>query len=85
MTKLSVTGLQDELRSVVLERRVPFLGVCLGMQLLFEGSEEGSLPGLGFLSGNVVRFGGPLVLAGTIADTPYGVECRKANRERSVV
>jgi glutamine amidotransferase len=34
----------------------PVLGICLGMQLLFEGSEEGERPGLGWLPGRCVRF-----------------------------
>ena len=34
----------------------PLLCVCLGMQILFESSEEGDLPGLGVLRGRVVRF-----------------------------
>ncbi|MEB3269785.1 MAG: imidazole glycerol phosphate synthase subunit HisH [Leptolyngbya sp.] len=34
----------------------PFLGVCLGLQVLFEGSEEGSEPGLGVLAGTIRRF-----------------------------
>jgi imidazole glycerol-phosphate synthase subunit HisH len=34
----------------------PFLGICLGMQILFEGSAEGSEPGLGILPGQVRRF-----------------------------
>ncbi|GIW43566.1 MAG: imidazole glycerol phosphate synthase subunit HisH [Candidatus Binatia bacterium] len=41
----------------VLDRGVPFFGICLGMQLLFEESEEfGPVRGLGVLSGKVVRF-----------------------------
>jgi glutamine amidotransferase len=39
---------------------MPFLGICLGYQLLFEGSEEGSEPGLGILRGRVRRFGNEL-------------------------
>ncbi len=39
-----------------LELGKPYLGVCLGLQLLFEGSEEGSEQGLGFFQGQVVRF-----------------------------
>lgn len=37
----------------------PFLGVCLGMQALFEHSEEGNITGLGVLPGRVVRFRRP--------------------------
>lgn len=37
----------------------PFLGVCLGMQMLFEHSEEGNISGLGVFPGNVVRFRRP--------------------------
>lgn len=41
----------------VIERGAPFLGICLGMQLLFEESEEfGPVRGLGVLPGRVVRF-----------------------------
>ena len=34
----------------------PFLGICIGLQVLFEHSEEGNTPGLGLLPGRVVRF-----------------------------
>jgi glutamine amidotransferase len=51
---LDATGL----RAVVLEaaRTRPFLGICLGLQMLFERSEEGPTDGLGVLAGRVVRF-----------------------------
>ena len=52
---LAQTGLISALRDWGRERR-PMLGICLGMQLLFEESEESpSTPGLGLLSGRVVR------------------------------
>ncbi len=46
------------LRQAVLEaaRSKPFLGICLGMQALFESSEEGNVAGLGVLPGRVLRF-----------------------------
>lgn len=46
------------LREAVLEaaRTKPFLGICLGMQMLFEHSEEGDTPGLSILPGRVLRF-----------------------------
>ena len=34
----------------------PFLGICIGLQMLFDGSEEGDTPGLALLPGRVVRF-----------------------------
>lgn len=37
-------------------KQKPFLGICLGLQLLFEQSEEGNSPGLGILKGKVWRF-----------------------------
>ena len=48
-------GFDVALRSAV-EDGAQLFGVCLGMQLLFEGSEEGVLPGLGLIPGRVKRF-----------------------------
>ncbi len=46
------------LRSAILDaaRSKPFLGICIGLQMLFERSEEGDVAGLGLLEGNVRRF-----------------------------
>ena len=53
---LAERGLDAALREVI-RRGTPFLGICLGLQLLFEESEEqGRWPGLGVLRGRVVRF-----------------------------
>jgi glutamine amidotransferase len=55
------------LRDVVLEaaRSKPFLGICLGLQMLFESSEEGPTDCLSVLRGRVVRFrDGAMMLAG---------------------
>ncbi len=52
---LASTGLGDVVRDRV-GAGVPLLGVCVGMQLLFEGSDEGGGAGLGLLPGRVVRF-----------------------------
>src|SRR5262245_25056966 len=56
MDNLRSYGLVDVVRRVV-ERGTPFLGICLGLQLLFEESEEfGPVQGLGVLRGRCVRF-----------------------------
>ncbi|MEA2624609.1 MAG: imidazole glycerol-phosphate synthase subunit HisH [Candidatus Binatota bacterium] len=59
MENLRERGLVDPVREVVL-RGTPFLGICLGLQLLFDESEEfGPVGGLGLLRGRVRRLGGP--------------------------
>jgi len=56
MANLNRLGLADVVRSAVRSGK-PFLGICLGLQLLFEESEEfGPVRGLGILPGTVVRF-----------------------------
>ena len=50
------TGLRNILDRKALKEKVPILGVCLGMQLLTDESEEGSMPGLGWISGKTIRF-----------------------------
>lgn len=55
MTRLEETGLADAVRAVVDAGR-PFLGICVGMQLLFEGSDEApGVAGLGLLPGRAER------------------------------
>jgi glutamine amidotransferase len=55
---LRTTGLDAAVRDWIARDR-PFLGVCLGMQALFEASEEGGIAGLGIFRGRVVRFRRP--------------------------
>lgn len=52
----SVSGLRGVLNHKALVERTPILGVCLGMQLLTRASEEGTLPGLGWIPGASSRF-----------------------------
>ncbi len=53
---LDASGLREVLDRKVLEEQTPVLGICLGMQLLCRRSEEGTLPGLGWIDADVVRF-----------------------------
>ena len=55
MGKIRQYGLEEVIHQVA-EAGTPFLGICLGLQLLFESSEESSgTPGLGILSGSILR------------------------------
>ena len=55
MEKLHAYGLVDVIHECV-EKQIPFLGICLGLQLLFESSEESpGATGLGVLEGKIVR------------------------------
>jgi glutamine amidotransferase len=65
MKNLREGGWVPALEETVRRRGVPLLGICLGLQLLTERSEEGRLPGLGWIEAETVRFrmnGSPLPL-----------------------
>lgn len=56
MTKLKERGLLEVLNKRVIYQKVPILGICLGMQLFTNRSEEGRQPGLGWIDAETVRF-----------------------------
>lgn len=59
MQNLHERGLVDALNEAVLDRRTPLLGICLGMQLLADASEEApGVRGLGWIAGKVLKFRG---------------------------
>ena len=53
---LQASGMRDTLDEMVCARSVPVLGICVGMQILAASSEEGKLPGLGWIDGDVCKF-----------------------------
>ena len=53
---LTASSLDVAVKEAVIQRGASLLGICLGMQLLFESSEEGELPGLALVPGSVKRF-----------------------------
>jgi len=53
---LDLAQMPEALEEAVIKKGVPILGICLGMQLLAQGSEEGRLPGLGWINGRVRKF-----------------------------
>jgi imidazole glycerol-phosphate synthase subunit HisH len=58
---LNRSGMRDELETQVLINKVPVIGICVGMQILAKSSDEGSLPGLGWINGDVKIFDGSII------------------------
>lgn len=65
MTRLHESGLRDALDREVLEAKKPVLGICVGMQMMASSSEEGKLPGLGWIDATVVKFDARLIKSKT--------------------
>jgi len=57
MRRLEASGLREALEEAVVGKGTPVLGICVGMQMMAERSEEGVLEGLGWIAGEVKRFG----------------------------
>lgn len=53
MDKLNKSGMREQLDELVLEKKVPILGVCVGMQMMASKSEEGEVKGLDWIPGSV--------------------------------
>ena len=58
MRSFNNSGLRAPLEDLVLAQKKPLLGVCVGMQMLAHSSDEGILPGLGWIPGSVHSFNG---------------------------
>ncbi len=56
MENLTKLNLLEPLSYIAVERKIPILGICLGMQLMASFSEEGDVPGLGWIPGTVSKF-----------------------------
>ncbi len=59
MHKLNSSGLRETLDNLVLQKKVPVIGICVGMQMMANDSEEGTSKGLGWINGTVKRFSYP--------------------------
>ncbi|WP_217437485.1 imidazole glycerol phosphate synthase subunit HisH [Paenibacillus sp. JMULE4] len=56
INNLNKYGIVPVLEKQVIEKKVPILGICLGMQLLTNSSEEGNCKGLGWINASTIRF-----------------------------
>jgi len=53
---LQSLGLLDSINNMVIEKKIPILGICLGVQLFCKHSEEGDFNGLGWIDAEVIKF-----------------------------
>lgn len=58
MEKIAALGIREVLDKKALQEKIPVMGICLGMQLLTKSSEEGKLPGLGWIDAKTLAFNG---------------------------
>ena len=56
MNKFNDSGLRTPIEKMVLKNKIPILGVCVGMQMLGNASDEGTMEGLGWVDGEVKLF-----------------------------
>jgi glutamine amidotransferase len=56
ISTLLKSGFRNQLDDLVIGQQMPVLGICVGMQILANGSDEGELPGLGWVPGQVKKF-----------------------------
>jgi glutamine amidotransferase len=56
MEQLDQSGMRATLEQLVVQQRMPVMGICVGMQMLASSSDEGKLPGLGWIDGRVRKF-----------------------------
>jgi len=56
MQKLNDSGLRPIIEQKAMQEKIPVLGICVGLQMFMESSEEGSEAGLGWVKGKTIRF-----------------------------
>lgn len=56
MTQLNNSGMREKLDELVLEEKKPVIGICVGMQMMANGSDEGKLDGLRWIDASVKKF-----------------------------
>lgn len=56
MNTFNTSGMREVAEEMVLNKKIPVVGICVGMQMLAHSSDEGSMQGLGWIDGEVKRF-----------------------------
>lgn len=66
MSSLQNSGMKDMLDELVLIKKLPVIGICVGMQMLAKSSDEGELSGLGWIDGFVKKFDKSKIINGPL-------------------
>jgi glutamine amidotransferase len=61
MAQLNASGMRNRLDELVLEKKVPVIGICVGMQMMGNRSDEGNLEGLKWIDSEILKFDEKLV------------------------
>jgi glutamine amidotransferase len=61
MDQLNASGMRDKLDELVLEKKIPVIGICVGMQMMGNKSEEGRADGLKWLDADILKFDESLI------------------------
>jgi glutamine amidotransferase len=61
MNQLNASGMREKLDELVIEKKVPVIGICVGMQMMGNRSDEGSLEGLKWIDAEILKFDQSLI------------------------
>ena len=61
MSQLNASGMREKLDKLVLEEKVPVIGICVGMQIMGNRSDEGKLDGLKWIDSQILKFNETLI------------------------
>jgi len=81
MRHINHSGVREVLDELALKKQIPVLGICLGMQLLTKGSEEGQLPGLGWIDATTCAFKGRITAEYKVPHMGWNIVRTKRVRE----